>query len=321
MKFKLLILLLALAIAAFTPAAQAIEAVASFGKLDGSVQVLRESRKIPGREGLILNDQDVVVTGKDSKVTIIFRDGSEIRLFQDTRFVIEKAEESAEGQRRFFYNFKLKVGSFWGRFTKGNQTTSIETPSATIGIKGTNLAVTQTAEKLDIALSEGKIGLRNEDHAYELDAGYRLQGVTKNGTLEDKKTEMPYRITIKADDPKLVIPEPGDLTELYFTLQLLDVKSRQNLQRPGKVYISLDNDKFEFPREIELNHRGYARVKAIIKPFQTADYKDGQLTIYAVMDGEQAMEVGAGETQLTYDIPKKIMRTIRVDMSSGRFTE
>ena len=303
------------------PSVYAIDAVASFGKMDGNVQVLREARKIPGRLGLILNDQDVVVTGRSSKVTIIFRDGSEIRLFQDSRFVIEKSQEEASGERRFMYNFKLKLGSFWGRFTKGRQKTQIETPSATIGIKGTNLAMAYAKGKVNVSLSEGLVSVENEDHSYNLQAGNRLQGVKRKGGIKDKMSAMPYRVTLKADKSKIEIPEKGETEEIFFTVQLIEVKTRKNLHRKGDVYITLDNDKFDFPERVQLNKRGYARVRAVVRPFQKADYKNGQLEIFAVMDGKQAMEVAAGETLLTYNIPKKIMRTIRVDMSSGRITE
>ncbi len=299
----------------------AIEAVASFGKLDGNVQVLREARKIPGRVGVILNDKDVVLTSGNGRVTIIFRDGTEVRLFQNTRFIIEKSEETGDEQRSMLYNFKLSVGSFWARFAKGRQHTQIATPSATIGIKGTNVALSQKGSRLDIALSKGEVSVENETDRMSLKAGYRLKGVQRVGMMQDKVSEMPYQISIKPDSNRIKLPEAGEKEEIFFTLQLIEVKSRQNLHRQGRVYLTLDNDKFSFPKEIKLNERGYARVRAIIKPFQRADYKNGQLTLFAVMDGKQAMEVGVGETLLSYDIPKKIQRTIRVDMSTGKIVE
>ena len=301
--------------------ALAIEAVASFGKLNGNVQVLRDARKIPGRVGLILNDKDVVVTGNDGRVTIIFRDGTEVRLFQESRFIIEKSEETGDEQRSMLYNFQLSVGSFWGRFAKGRQHTKISTPSATIGIKGTNVAFSQRGNQLDVALSEGKVLVENETHQIELRPGKRLLGVQRRGTIKDKQSSMPYQVSIKPDTSHIKLPAAGEQEDMFFTLQLIDLKTRQNLHRTGKVYMTLDNDKFIFPAEVELNKRGYARVRAIIKPFQTKDYKNGQLTMFAVMDGPQAMEVGVGESLLSYDIPQKIKRTIRVDMSTGQMVE
>ena len=301
----------------FSPEVMAIDAVASFGKLDGNVQVLRESRKIPGRAGLILNDKDVVVTGRSSRVTIIFRDGSEIRLFEDTRFIIERSQESTEGDRRFFYNFKLKLGSFWGRFSKGKQNTLVETPSATIGIKVTNVAFSQTGGRLDIALSEGKVSVDNEDGSINLEAGYRLKGVSKHGDFKSKLSKMPYQVSIKPDNPKITIPAKGEVEEMFFSIQLIDSRTKQNYGKKGMVFISLDNDKLIFPDGIQLNKRGYARIKATIKPFQKVNYKNGQLEVFAVVGGKQAMNIAAGQTLLIYDVPQKIKRIIRVDMTTG----
>ena len=318
MKKTFLLLLSALLTLVFlSPPVMAMDAIASFGKLGGNIQVLRESRKIPGREGLILNDQDIVVTGRNSRVTIIFRDGSEIRLFEDTRFVIERSQESTSGDRRIFYNFKLKLGSFWGRFSKGRQNTLVETPSATIGIKGTNVAFSQKGSKLTVALSEGRVSVENEDGTINLEPGYRIEGVAKRGELKSKINKMPYEVSIKPDDPKIKVPTRGEVEQVYFSIQLIDSKTKQNYGKKGMVFISLDSDKLIFPDGIKLNKRGYARVKATIKPFQKVDYKNGQLEIYAVMGGKQSMEIAAGQTLLIFDVPQKIKRTIRVDMTSG----
>ena len=300
---------------------EAIDAVASFGKVQGVVQVLRQARKIPGRPGLILNDQDVVLTGSRSKVTIIFRDGSEVRLFQDTRFIIEKSEESSEGSRRFFNNFKLKIGSFWGKFTKGRQHTKVKTPTATIGIKGTNVTFSQKGDKLDVALSSGLISVENEDESIELQPGNMIEGITKTGKFSDKVKPMPFRIQMKPDHLKINIPKRGRVEEVSFTLQMIDSASGQNIAKSGIIYFSKSIDKINFPKKVKLNSRGYARVTARINPFVKADYKNGQATVTAVIDSEKYMNVGAGQATLTYDVPKKMSRTIRVDVNSGAVTQ
>ena len=317
-KHPLSLLMALLVLFLFTPEIMAIDAVASFGKLAGNVQVLREARKIPGRQGLILNDKDVVVTGRHSRVTIVFRDGSEIRLFQDTRFIIDRSQESQDGERRFFYNFKLKLGYFWGRFSKGRQNTLIETPSATIGIKGTNVAFHQKGNRLNVALSEGKISIENEDGTIDLEPGFRIQGIKKHGDLQSKVSKMPYQVSIKPDNAKISIPTKGEIEEIFFSIQLIDSTTKQNYQKRGTVFISLDNDKLTFPDEIKLNKRGYARIKAVIKPFQKVDYKNGQLEIYAAIGGLQSMNIAAGQTLLIFDVPQKVKRTIRVDMTTGQ---
>lgn len=297
--------------------AQAIDAVASFGEVSGTVQVMRETRKIPGRTGLILNDQDVVITGTDSRASIIFRDGSEIRLFQDTRFVIEKSEEVNTGTRQFFNHFKLKVGSFWGKFIKGNQNTKISTPTATIGIKGTNVAFKQGSEKLDLGLSSGLISIENEEGTYDLNPGNRVMGIERKGPIADKVSPQPLRIELKPDKTKFEVPQPGRTTEIDFTLQVVDASTNRNKDYTGRLYMTVEIDKIVFPKVIELNNRGYARVTATVNPFQVADYREGQVQIFAVMDGEESIDVAAGSTILTYDVPSQLGKTIRIDMKTG----
>jgi len=309
--------LLLLTFMLLTPAVYAIDAVASFGKVNGDVQVLRDTRKIPGLSGLILVDKDVVVTNRDSKVTIIFRDGSEIRLFQNTTFVIEKSEEPEQGSRQFLHNLKLKVGSFWGKFTKGRQKSTVVTPTATIGIKGTNVALLERDDKLSVSLSSGSISVANEDETYDMAPGKLIENMEKHGSIKDKVRELPYMLEIKTDQALIKLPNPGKEEEIYFSLQMVDTKSRENISRQGDVYITLDIDKIVFPDTIKLNDRGYARVKAVVKPFQKADFKTGQVEVFAAMDGEQFLDVGAGQTTLSYKIPEQMTKTIRINVNSG----
>ncbi len=309
------------------PSAKAIDAVASLGKLRGDVEVLRkirgikDSRKIPGRTGLILNDKDVVITGSRAKATIIFRDGSEIRLFQRTRFVIEKSEESKVGKRRFFHNFKLTLGSFWGKFTKGRQRTKIKTPTATIGIKGTNVAFSERDGRLDISLSSGLIEVENQHESILLQPGKGIMGMNKTGSIQDKVQDLPYRIMIRPDKSHIEVPDKGGTEEIFLTLQVIENKTQKNVYLSGNVYISMQLDKVVFDRNVVLNKRGYARIRALIKPFQKADYKNGQAQILAVMDGEQYLNIGAGQAVLTFDVPENMSRTIRVDVNSGNMSE
>jgi len=303
----------------FTPAVQAIDMVASIKRVKGYVEVKKSTGKpIAGYKGQVLVDHDVVKTGRNAKATIIFRDGSEIRLFQNTTFVIEKSEEPKDGLRKkFFHNLKLNIGSFWGKFTKGKQRSKIITPTATIGIKGTNVAFSERNDKLSLSLSSGKISVENLDGSMDLQPGKMIKDMTKNGSIKDKVIDLPYVIEIKPDKNSFKIPKPGKEEEIFFTLQLKNINTHSNVNMVGDVYISLDLDKIEFPEDIKLNAGGYQRVRAVVKPFQTADYKTGQVQIFAAMDGEEFLNVGAGQTTLSYKIPKKITKTIRINVNSG----
>ncbi len=321
-----MILILSLAIFLYAPAGFALDVVATIKEIkikdkSGYVDVIKkkDNKKVSGIPGMILNDKDWIKTGGKSKVTIEFRDGSVIRLFQHTEFLIERSKESEKGSRRFLHNFKLKLGSFWGKFTKKRQKTVIRTPTATCGIKGTTVAFSEKSGKLDVSLSTGKVSIENESEMIDLEPGKMAQKITRRGSIRDKVSDLPYLITIKPDNNRIELPKMGNKKELYFTLQLVNNKTNQNISRPGSVYISLRLDKIKFRQDIRLNSRGYARVKAIVRPFtDKEDYGNGNVEIIAVMDGEKYLDTGAGHTTLTYDVPGSI-KTIKIKARSGNF--
>lgn len=314
---KLLVLLISVCLLPVT-SVQAINAVASIKAVSGEVKIQRQRRNIPGRKGLVLRDKDVVITGHRAKTTLLFRDGSEIRLFQNSRFTIEKTEELKGAQRGFLNNFILKAGSFWGKFTKNKQRTKIVTPTATCGIKGTSVSFAERNGKLNVSLSTGAIELENEDETIQLEAGKMVNGITQTGTFSDKIQDLPYRLVVRPDNSKISIPTSGNEHSIDLTIQLINVKTKQNVARSGEVFFSLRTDKIEFPERVRLNNRGYVRVEAIIKPFQKGDYGDGRIEVEAVAEGEAFMDVGTGQTILTYDVPKKFQKTIRIDATSGQ---
>ncbi len=301
-----------------TPATFAINAVASIKKLSGEVKIQRLKRNIPGRKGLVLNDKDIVITGHKAKTTLLFRDGSEIRLFPNTRFIIQRTQEIKGAQRGFLNNFMLKAGSFWGKFTKNRQKTQISTPTATCGIKGTSVSFAQRNGKMDVSLSTGTIELENEDEKIQLPAGKMVKGITMTGSIQEKIEDIPYRLMIKPDNNKINIPLEGNEGKIDFTVQIINIKTKQNVERSGQIYLSLKMDKIVLPERVVLNERGFVRFTASIKPFKKEDYGNGKIEIVAIAEGEKFMDIGSGQTMLIYDIPKKFQKTIRIDATSGK---
>jgi hypothetical protein len=294
-----------------------IDAVASIKSLDGDVKVNRQNRTIVVRRGLVLNDKDVVITATNAKTTILFRDGSEIRLFQNSRFIIESTEEREGPHRSFINRFRLQIGSLWGHFAQNRQTTTIHTPTATCGIKGTSVSIEQKDSELNVSLFTGAVELENEDEKILIGPGKMVEGITKQGSFKDKIVDIPFKILISPDRRRIEIPTAPDEGEISFTLQLIDVRTKSNLERSANIYLTAPTDKIVFPESVQLNRRGYERVTARILPFMEADYKDGQIDIIAIVDGEDALKIGQGVAVLTYDLPRPAQRTIRIDATSG----
>lgn len=299
------------------PSAVAIEAVASVKNLQGDVDIQRNDITLPARTGLILHDRDLVVTYQQSKITIEFRDGSVIRLFPNTKFLIEKSEEAAEGPRKFLNNFRLRLGSFWGKFTRNYQETAIHTPTATVGIKGTTIAMSERNDNLTISLSSGSVQIANQAETIELLPGQFARKITRQESIKEKIDMLPYQIMIKPDTDKILVPKKGEMTEVFFTLQLVDIRTNKNAERAGEVYISVAVDNLVFDQDIRLNPRGYARIKAIVKAPDKVNAPLEQVEVFALMDGEEYLDVRAGSTLLTLDHSKGETQLLKIDASSG----
>jgi hypothetical protein len=327
MKTLLNVLLLFSLILFVYPSCYAINAVASIKKTHGDVKIERiDGRdtkgngvliKIPGRRGLVLKDKDLVITGKSSKVTLLFRDGSEVRLFQYSKFSIEQSSETKSAERGFFHNFRLKAGAFWGKFTKKRQKTTIVTPTATCGIKGTIVSLAERDNQLNVSLSAGAIELTNEDEKINLQAGKMVKGITATGSIREKIREIPFRLVIKPDTSRIRIPTEGNKGNINFTVQLINAKTKQNVDQSKLIYIYNTLDKLIIPDRIVLNERGYVRFSATILPFQKGDYRDGRIEIIATAEGEKSMDIGSGSTTLIYRIPPKFQKIIHIDAQSG----
>lgn len=301
-----------------TPNALAKEVVASLKDIRGQIEVERQNNTLTARNGLILYDKDTVITGYNSKATVVFRDGSIIRLFANTHFLIERSVEIKKGSRHFLNNLMLKLGSFWGKFSKKYQKTTIHTPTATAGIKGTIISMAVQNNQLDVSLTTGEITLQNDDETIRLQPGKIVRGITRRGSIENKIKDLPYELIFKADKAEIRIPDTGDPIDVYFTLQMVHKSMNKNVFRSGPVYISHEFDNISFEPDILLNTRGYARIKATIMPFQEKDSLRETIRFTAIMDGEDYIDVDAGQTSLTFLRSGRKSKTMKFDVESDK---
>ena len=309
--------LLVLMIAMWAATALGADAVASIKSIQGQVEIERENRILAGRVGLILYERDVVYTNQGAKVSIIFRDGSIIRLFPKTRFIIEKSVETKKGARKFLHRFMLKVGAIWGKFTQKRQETVINTPTATAGVKGTNVAFSQKDDKFSVSLSEGTVTIKNDDDSVELTSGQMIENVMKRGLIKNKVKRLPYQIIIHPGRIYFTKPIANEVTEVVFSLQLIDLRSNQQMERAGNIHLTSDLDKIEFPENVKLNARGYARVTAKISALEPHDLQYDQAEILAIIDDKKYFDIGAGRAIVVIDPSSKKSRKIKIDVQSG----
>lgn len=112
--------------------------------LSGAASVSRGGETIPAAEGMKLLVGDTLVTGPDGSLGAIFRDDSTISLGPDSSFSIRSFEFSPK-ERKYGLIVRVTRGSLAylsGLIGKlSPESARFETPTATIGIRGTRFAV------------------------------------------------------------------------------------------------------------------------------------------------------------------------------------
>ncbi len=111
----------------------------------GAVTVERQGQTLTGRVGLALEAADVVRTGPDASVGITMRDNSLLSAGPNSVLALERFEFDATTSAGRF-DSRLQRGTLAvvsGRIAKQSpQAMTVRTPSAVLGVRGTEFAVT-----------------------------------------------------------------------------------------------------------------------------------------------------------------------------------
>ena len=110
----------------------------------GHVSVERKGQSLPGRVGLVLESEDVLRTGADGAVGITMRDNSLLSAGPNSILSLERFEfDATTGDGRF--DARLQRGTLAvtsGRIAKKSpQAMTVRTPSAVLGVRGTEFVV------------------------------------------------------------------------------------------------------------------------------------------------------------------------------------
>jgi hypothetical protein len=110
----------------------------------GQVFVDRNGQSLPGRVGLVLEADDVLRTGADGSVGITMRDNSLLSAGPNSILTLERFEfDATTNEGRF--DARLGRGSLSvvsGRIAKKSpQAMTVRTPSAVLGVRGTEFVV------------------------------------------------------------------------------------------------------------------------------------------------------------------------------------
>ena len=138
---------------------------ASVGKvslLKGEANVDRNSAKVALQNGSMLEEKDIIKTSKDAQIQLIFEDKTVVTLGSESEFKIEEYLNGATSPK---VKFKFNQGSFktiTGKIGKAApENVTLETKTATIGIRGTWIRGKIDADSDTIGCLRGKIFVRS----------------------------------------------------------------------------------------------------------------------------------------------------------------
>ena len=149
---------------------------------------------------MLLYAGNKIRTSGQSKTTVEYRDGSRIRLFQNSEFLLDLSEEQNTSRRTFKYLLTLNNGSLRGRFKKGLQRTKIRTPTALIGVKGTSVRITENNNKVTVSLTEGQVEVSNLSSSTIMNAGQWMPEFGRTDDLSNIVVPIPNLLNLKTDE-------------------------------------------------------------------------------------------------------------------------
>lgn len=115
--------------------------VGSLNVYNGSVEVIREDKTLSGATGTGIKLNDTIKVGADSRVSIILKDGSVVRLEAGTEVVVAQLEY--DGKKIKSATFDLKIGRLWSHtepLPSGSEY-EVETPTIVAAVRGTSFNI------------------------------------------------------------------------------------------------------------------------------------------------------------------------------------
>ncbi len=211
--------------------------IGSISAIRGEVNILRNNRYLLAHKGSLIEEFDLIKTGKKAKVQILFNDQGVISLGQNSKFKIERYLSSKKHKEVKFHVLKGAFKSITGRIGKiAPKKFQLKTQNATIGVRGT-IFIGETSKKVDhIMCSQGAISITTPQGQILLRAGEKstiMQNFAPSPAqkieAKDIKLLEKVKITDPISKPKRVKIKKNPTINIEFnTLKTQIEQNRQN---------------------------------------------------------------------------------------------
>jgi len=108
---------------------------------------------------------DTLRTNAAGTLAIVFADRTQIRLGRNSVLLVKQVTAGVPSA------LQLQQGSVWGRSPRGKANLSVETPSATAAIRGTDWALTVSDDSTALQVFDGAVNLANDAGSVDVAAG------------------------------------------------------------------------------------------------------------------------------------------------------
>ncbi len=122
----------------------AAETIGNIKTIEGKAVVIRGENSIPAKIGVKIFQNDILETGSDGAVGVIFRDDTRLSLGPNSKIVFDEFVFSPRENRYALVTRMTKGTATCATGMIGKlspKTVKFETPLATLGIRGTKFAV------------------------------------------------------------------------------------------------------------------------------------------------------------------------------------
>jgi hypothetical protein len=223
-------------------------------------EILRKSTKLTGQKGSAIESMDTYVTGACSS-NITFKDDTKLKITENSRLVIDDFVYDPKQSDAGKLAAKVTMGTVRyasGQIAKKNpQRVAINTPTATIAVRGTDFTMTvdETGESLVVLVPSCKD--ESEQKKFELDEQRcrvgKIEVSTQAGTVTlDKAFEATYVISMNTmpTPPVIMNITEGSINNNLIIVKPPEVAESIKEQRRSQLEKELEELEAEAQRQI-----------------------------------------------------------------------
>ncbi len=280
--------------------------VAVFTAVDGVVEVRHAlDRYEQAVTGSTLSEGDEILTSKNGGASVLFRDGSRLRVIARSSLIIQSIQELWPRSRRFRVHLYLKKGALWGYFTRFLTPDShLQLPSGKIALRDATFRVVQTARWARVASTDKPLLVENIRSRTQVPPGWGLRAFHQTHNLKPRLIPTPLRLEIGLIDPhKPLQQSPEEERFIDIQIRLLDRRGN-TVSRPGQVHLYSDHYFAVPPSRIALNPQRPTTARVLIKLLRGVPLPPDGTLIRAIWEGAQPDHVREGRALLPISASK-----------------